>query len=234
MARRYCVTYFGAFALIDPDGRDVTPKGSKAKGLLAMLCEVSEMRRGRRWIEGRLWSNRSSAQASGSLRQTLSEIKLAFRDDPQVFGADRLNVWLDPEFVETDLDALDDPTTLSRELLEGLEIRDVAFQEWKANFVARHGQAAQSVQSLQIMWRKTSRIGSARNGIPAMALICCPMPQIWKFAVTSPRTVESASSFCKFITARTGVSCFQATATLKAILPMRFQPALCRAWSILR
>ncbi len=149
MARRYCVTYFGAFALIDPDGRDVTPKGSKAKGLLAMLCEVSEMRRGRRWIEGRLWSNRSSAQASGSLRQTLSEIKLAFRDDPQVFGADRLNVWLDPEFVETDLDALDDPKTLSRELLEGLEIRDVAFQEWKANFVARHGQAAQSVQSPQ-------------------------------------------------------------------------------------
>ena len=148
MTRRYSVTYFGAFALIDPDGVNVTPKGSKAKGLLAMLCEVDDMRRGRRWLEGRLWSSRSPVQASGSLRQTLSEIKIAFRNDPHVFDADRLDVWLNPECVETDLDAHDAHQSPERELLEGLDIRDAEFQKWIAAFRARHSQNPQNSSGL--------------------------------------------------------------------------------------
>ncbi|MGB7317541.1 MAG: hypothetical protein WBC85_06190 [Planktotalea sp.] len=147
MTQRYSVNYFGTFSLVAPDGRNVTPKGSKAKGLLAMLCEITEMRRGRRWLEGRLWSNRSAAQASGSLRQTLSEIKACFGEDDHVFGADRLDVWLNPEFIETDLDAIDNASTAERDLLEGLVIRDEQFQDWLNGFRARYGSVQSTPQS---------------------------------------------------------------------------------------
>lgn len=148
MPQRYSVNYFGTFSLIAPDGRNVTPKGSKAKGLLAMLCEISEMRRGRRWIEGRLWSNRSPAQASGSLRQTLSALKSCFGEDTHIFGADRLDVWLDPEFIETDLDAADDDVASERDLLEGLVIHDERFHEWLTAFKARHGKGEAPAQTI--------------------------------------------------------------------------------------
>jgi hypothetical protein len=139
MSKRYSVNYFGTFALIAPDGRNVTPKASKAKGLLAMLCEIDDMRRGRRWLESHLWSSRSPVQASGSLRQTLSEVRGCFGEDTHVFNADRLDVWLDPEFIETDLDAANDDATTGRDLLEGLDIRDAQFQDWLQGFRTRHG-----------------------------------------------------------------------------------------------
>ncbi|MEP5152354.1 hypothetical protein [Planktotalea sp.] len=148
MTQSYCVNYFGPFSIIAPDGSDVTPKASKAKGLLAMLCEVSEMRRGRRWLEGHLWSDRSSVQASGSLRQTLSEVRNCFAAHPEAFNADRLNVWLDPNFIETDLDAARDDALHERDLLEGLEIRDDKFKGWLNSFKARHGQNPERTQNL--------------------------------------------------------------------------------------
>lgn len=150
MTQRYRVNYFGTFALIAPDGRNVTPKGSKAKALLAMLCDVAEMRRGRRWLEGRLWASRSATQASGSLRQTLTEIKAAFDQDTHVFGADRLEVWLDPECILTDLSDDEKARNSGRDLLEGLEIREEMFQEWLDGFRARHTPDAVSQQNLNL------------------------------------------------------------------------------------
>ncbi|MGH1578235.1 AfsR/SARP family transcriptional regulator [Planktotalea sp.] len=155
MPALYRVQFYGAFTLTAPDGRDITPKGSKAKGLLAMLCDVNEMRRARRWIEGRLWSNRSPSQASGSLRQTLSEIRAAFGEDKDVFGADRLNIWLDAALVETDLDAENEAETNDRELLEGLVIRDPEFQEWLRAFRRRHGKPLHAEPVEQVSERKT-------------------------------------------------------------------------------
>lgn len=131
MTERFKVHYFGTFTVVAPDGSDVTPRGSKARGLLALVCEAGNMRRGRRWLEGMLWSDRSPAQASGSLRQTLTELRQAFGDDKSVLSTNRLEVWLDPERVETDLDPLSGLRAPERELLEGLDVRDAEFDAWK-------------------------------------------------------------------------------------------------------
>lgn len=137
MSERYRIHYFGAFTVVAPDGRDVTPRGSKARGLLALIGEAGNMRRGRRWLEAVLWSDRSAAQASGSLRQTLTELRHVFEADGGVLSANRLEIWLDPERIETDLDPASPLREPDRELLEGLDVRDEAFEAWKTALAER-------------------------------------------------------------------------------------------------
>ena len=67
----------GVFEVRDDQGRDCTPRGSKARAILAMLCQTPDRLRARRWLEGRLWSDRGADLASGSLRQALMEIRKA-------------------------------------------------------------------------------------------------------------------------------------------------------------
>lgn len=138
MSDRFTIQFYGGFAVRTPDGRDVTPKGSKARGLLALIAEAEDMRRGRRWLESMLWSDRSPGQASGSLRQTLTEIRAALGEDADLFAADRLEVWLDPARVATDLGGETAPRQDGRQLLEGLTIRDPAFNGWLDALRARH------------------------------------------------------------------------------------------------
>ncbi|MDO6575417.1 hypothetical protein Q4528_14980, partial [Staphylococcus pasteuri_A] len=77
------------------------------------------MRRGRRWLEGKLWSGRSQVQAAGSLRQTLTEVRQALHPDTDIFGADRLDVWLDANRIVTDLAPGSPLRAAHRDLLEG-------------------------------------------------------------------------------------------------------------------
>jgi tetratricopeptide (TPR) repeat protein len=126
------LTLVGTFSLRDGDGRDLTPRGAKARAMLAMLCRTPDRRRSRRWIESRLWSNRGGEQASASLRQVLVEIRKALGPQAGLIRSDR-------EFVaiigiRTDLD--DDPEGClralaeGREFLEGLDVGDQAFEDW--------------------------------------------------------------------------------------------------------
>ena len=55
-------------------GRDCSPRGTKARAILAMPCQTPDRRRARHWLEARLWSDRGAGQASGSLCQALMEI----------------------------------------------------------------------------------------------------------------------------------------------------------------
>ncbi|MGY3437879.1 hypothetical protein ACW9UM_06285 [Marinovum sp. KMM 9989] len=125
----YQVRYYGTFSVQAPDGQDVTPRGTKAQGLLALVCEASDMRRGRRWLQQKLWSARSQTQAGGSLRQTLTEVRACFA--PGILLADRLHVWMEPGTVTTDLDPNSDLRDASRDLLEGLNLKDPAFDAWR-------------------------------------------------------------------------------------------------------
>lgn len=93
------------------------------------------MRGGRRWLEEILWSERSPAQASGSLRRTLTELRSIFSGDPEVLRSNRLEIWLDPERIDTDLDIASKPRMLNREFLADLDVREAQFDEWK-NYMA--------------------------------------------------------------------------------------------------
>ncbi|MEJ6388337.1 hypothetical protein V8J83_02385 [Gymnodinialimonas sp. 2307UL20-7] len=158
MERRLKIRFFGTFSVslhgaehdaehgaghgADPAAsgalRDLTPKGKKAKAILALLAEAETMRRGRRWIEAMLWSDRAPHQASGSMRQSLSEIRAALGDYADALGSDRGDVWLDPQAIETDLCPGSPLREAGRGFLEGFDVRDDAFEQWLAEARSRH------------------------------------------------------------------------------------------------
>ena len=138
MTKLFRVRFFGTFKVSAPDGSDVTPKGNKVRGLLALLCEADDMRRGRRWLAATLWSDRSADQANGSLRQALTDVRNALGKNSDVMAADRVDVWLDKERIETDLTDASPFRTEGREFLEGLDIRDEAFNDWLRDARARY------------------------------------------------------------------------------------------------
>jgi tetratricopeptide (TPR) repeat protein len=122
----------GVFELRDGQGRDCTPRGAKARAILAMLCQTPDRRRARRWIEARLWSDRGAEQASGSLRQALMEIRKALGPEAKLLETDRDMVRLSG--IATDLEQ-DRPAAVKalqsgREFLEGIDIIDQAFEDW--------------------------------------------------------------------------------------------------------
>ncbi len=131
---RISVTTIGGFRMADASGRDLTPKSAKARGLLAILCLTPDRRRTRRWLESRLWSDRGPEQASGSLRQALTEIRRHLGPDRTLLLADREEVMLQADAFLVDLDSEPEATRQAlgqgRELLEGLDVRDGEFQNW--------------------------------------------------------------------------------------------------------
>lgn len=128
------VRMMGEFQVTDAAGLDCTPRGSKARGLIALLCRTPAYRRPRRWLESRLWSDRGAEQASGSLRQALSELRRALGPLAGHLESDRDCIAL--RGVVTDLE--DDPAEArialeqGREFLEGLDVMDAAFSTWLA------------------------------------------------------------------------------------------------------
>jgi hypothetical protein len=122
----------GLFQVLDISRRDHTPRGAKARALLAMLCRTPGHRRPRRWLESRLWSDRGQEQASGSLRQALSELRKTLGPLAVHLQCDRDCVGL-MGFV-TDIDRDPEAARLAlangQEFLEGIDITDPAFGEW--------------------------------------------------------------------------------------------------------
>jgi DNA-binding SARP family transcriptional activator len=122
----------GVFEVRDEAGRDCTPRGAKARALLALLCQTPDRRRARRWLETRLWSDRGAEQASGSLRQALMEIRKAFGTAENCLQADRDSVQLVrvTTDLETDPAAAGQALQSGREFLEGIDVIDQAFEDW--------------------------------------------------------------------------------------------------------
>ncbi|WGI21383.1 transcriptional regulator [Amylibacter sp. IMCC11727] len=120
----------GPFQVLGPDATPLTPKGSKACALLAILALTDGKSRPRRFLEEKLWSGRAPEQAGQSLRQELTQIRRALGDHTDCFIVDRSTVRLDPELVSVDYDDFDGTTHKGRELLEGLLVRDTAFEGW--------------------------------------------------------------------------------------------------------
>jgi hypothetical protein len=124
----------GRFEVRDDLGHDLTPRGAKARALLAMLCRTPDHRRPRRWLEQKLWSDRGQEQASGSLRQALTELRRALGPLAFHLVSDRDCVGL--EGVDTDLIAEPEAARAAirdgREFLEGIDIVDAAFLQWLA------------------------------------------------------------------------------------------------------
>ncbi len=127
---RVLMRLLGPFAVERADGTDVTPKGKRAKALLALLALSPNWTRSRRWLQDKLWSERPQEQGAASLRQELSAIRRTFHAAGiDILHADRDQLKLDRTSVHLDLD---DPSMLAQgeDLLEGLDVRDPEFEDW--------------------------------------------------------------------------------------------------------
>lgn len=83
----------GTFAVLDAErARELTPRGRKARAILAYLSSRRACRASREELIELLWGDRGEAQARASLRQSLLEIRQACGD---LVEADRERVWID-------------------------------------------------------------------------------------------------------------------------------------------
>ncbi len=112
---------FGGFSLSDGDGTPIVLKSRKAMGLLAFLALPPDTPRSREVIMALLWSDRSEAQARGSLRQLLSALRKELDED--VLEIDNHAVTLKSSGIDI---AKPDGNTL----LAGFSLKDEAFEEW--------------------------------------------------------------------------------------------------------
>lgn len=125
----------GAFGLFRNDGSVVPVSHLKNQALLVLLAVAPGQERTRRWLEATLWSDRQAKEAGQSLRTALSALRrtLALGDSP--IRASRTTIWLEPGLVEVDRN-LSDAVLGDVEILEGLDIRDEAFNDWLTVFRA--------------------------------------------------------------------------------------------------
>lgn len=117
----------GPLTVTETGGKDLTPGGRKARGMLALLGTAAGMRMARAQLQDRLWSQSAPAQGAASLRQTLHELRQVL--GPALTGGDGW-VGLDPEWIRVDLKAIPGPGGQHPEFAEGLEIDDPEFEDW--------------------------------------------------------------------------------------------------------
>jgi DNA-binding SARP family transcriptional activator/TolB-like protein len=148
----------GRVRLSAADGRDLTPRGQKARGLLAMLALARDGRLARATAAARLWS--ASHDAKANLRQCLRELRATLgAADADLLQADDQTLVLDCQRLAIDVRDLDeggaDPTfdlgSLDDDcLLRDIQITDPAFDEWltperaRARDLLHHGLEARA------------------------------------------------------------------------------------------
>lgn len=136
----------GGFRAGHPSGAIIALSSRKGRALLAYLALHKGRAQTRDKLIGLLWSEREQGQAYNSLRHELVELRRAFaelRPPPLAIEGDTVALALDA--VETDVaeferragdgtvDGLRSAASLYRgEFLDGLVIRDSAFEEWLA------------------------------------------------------------------------------------------------------
>lgn len=135
MGERVSINLHGVFRVTAPSGADLTPKGPKARALLAVLALSDDHRATRVWLRSLLWEDRGDEHAAGSLRQMLCSLKKELGSAHPMIAADRYTVWLEPAaFAFTK-----EPCKDSHTLLQGFDIRGEAFEDWlreKRQFLA--------------------------------------------------------------------------------------------------
>jgi TolB-like protein/Tfp pilus assembly protein PilF len=137
----YAVNLLGPFEALDPTRRRISLPTRKAETLLAVLALSSRGGVPRDRILNLLWGERAEAHARHSLSQTLTSLRGAFGKEAIVADRDAISLATD----HLDVDVLqflravksDDPTELQRAatlyrgaLLDGLALRETAFQQW--------------------------------------------------------------------------------------------------------
>lgn len=129
------ISVIGAFRVLALDGEDLTPRGRKARALLAILALTPARRRSRPALQDKLWSDRGPEQGAASLRQALTEIRQAFGDRYRdCLVTDMRGIGLAQDRVIVDIDTADLSELTHHvelpQLLDDIDIADQEFEEW--------------------------------------------------------------------------------------------------------
>ncbi|MBM2575739.1 hypothetical protein JQC91_05420 [Jannaschia sp. Os4] len=111
----------GPLRVLDGDGAAIDGIGQRGRALLAFLACQEGQRAERSAAADLLWSDRAEAQARASLRQELSALRRAL--PPDVLGADRYAVWLEPGGSEV-------RRTRGAPFLQGFDLASEGFEDW--------------------------------------------------------------------------------------------------------
>src|SRR5215831_18036432 len=125
-------------------GREIDVPGRKERALLALLAIPAGEPRSRDKLAGLLWSDRGDSQARDSLKQAVFKLRKSLDGvQPSPLLADREFVSLERAAATVDvaefeqligegtIESLVRATALYRgDLLDGLDLRDAAFDEW--------------------------------------------------------------------------------------------------------
>lgn len=163
---------YGSFRLLDSDGRDLTPRGHKARAIIAYLAEHAGERIPRERMIELLWGDRGDEQARASLRQSLHEIRTSVA--VQFVESDRDHLWIDRARIET---VANDDCELSgkTELYGDLNHVTPQFDEWLSSL--RETRASEDWAELRA---EAERLLSRDRGAEARA-ICEQMERIDPF-----------------------------------------------------
>ena len=135
------LTLFGGFEGRLAGGQVIALSGQKDRALLAILALQPGATHTRDKLASLLWSDRGDQQARDSLKHSLTRIRQCL--EPAAVVADRRSVRLDPAAVASDVatferllveetpEAMEQASELYRgDLLDGIGIRDPAFEDW--------------------------------------------------------------------------------------------------------
>jgi len=161
------MSLFGSFHLEGPLGENLTPRGQKARALLALVALAKRGQRSRTWICAKLWSDRPSEQAYASLRQALTEIRKALGPySAAILQTDQFNISIDLSKVAVDAVELRQAIIENRrlrpidlpdeEFLEGLNVGDEEFEDWltieRSRWTDVRDQLEQTYAQTQAAW----------------------------------------------------------------------------------
>jgi TolB-like protein len=167
----------GGFQAAAPGGVVIPISSKKARALLAYVASQQRPQT-REKLSGLLWSTRDQAQAQNSLRHELMELRRAFEHvspSPLVFGGDTVGFAADT--VETDvaeferyavnrsMESLQSAARLFKgPFLDGLAIRDAAFDEWLTRERERlHDLAIAALDRLTTHLSGAAAVGAAKT-----------------------------------------------------------------------
>lgn len=125
----------GPLTVRGPEDTDLTPRGARARALLALVASDPDHSRAKEWIRSILWSDRSHKQAVGSLRQIISEVRRALGTHGDLLHSDRNSVWFEPDTLAINLPKRTDPA--ARDFIEGLDVPDPQFAAWRQSMRAK-------------------------------------------------------------------------------------------------
>ena len=129
----------GSFAVYSlSTGGDVTPRGRKARALLAYLLSDLGKKKSKIRLSSLLWGDRGEAQARSSLRQVLLELRRALNRSHEIILSDTEHVWLSAERV-TESEPVS--TGAREEAFEDLDHITPEFDEWLAGERSRRSSA---------------------------------------------------------------------------------------------